>query len=105
MGSWVIREGIDLTRRRGDAEARRQRRRKTSELRSDGKLKHAPPSREVVGGKGSRAVSLAGVEGAEGEGEDGLEDGIEYLPHRSEADHAEGAERVAEMLDRSEEHT
>src|ERR1035437_9644092 len=39
----------------------------------------------------STAESLAGVEGAQGEGEDGLENSSEHLPHEQQADHAEAA--------------
>src|ERR1035441_3807878 len=55
--------------------------------------------REHLGGWRSTAVSLAGVEGAQGEGEDGLEDSSEHLPHQQQADDAETAQRAAEMLD------
>src|ERR1017187_263539 len=51
--------------------------------------------REHLGGWGSTAVSLAGVEGAQGEGEDGLEDSSEHLPHQQQADDAETAQRAA----------
>src|ERR1039457_3659063 len=47
----------------------------------------------------SAAQSLTGVEGAHGEREDRLEEGAEYLPHEQQADHAEDAERAAEILD------
>src|ERR1035441_5039479 len=52
-----------------------------------------------LGGATSTAESLAGVEGAQGEGEDGLEDPSEHLPHQQQADDAEAAQRAAEMLD------
>src|ERR1035438_2869908 len=55
--------------------------------------------REHLGGWWSTAESLAGVEGAQGEGEDGLEDPSEHLPHQQQADDAEAAQRAAEMLD------
>src|ERR1035437_7434728 len=78
MGQEVTREAVYSTQRRRERRDKR---------------------REDIEGWLSTAVPWAGVEGAQGEGEDGLEEPPEPLPHQQQADHAEGAQRSAEMLD------